>query len=111
VSTATDDDIKSLVMEEFLAPQELSGYRCALGQDVPAPDSGEIVVFVDFFRRGFGIPVHWFVRDLLNHYDAQVHHLTPNRVLLLAMFVSFCEDFAGIKPHWALFLRCFDVLP
>ena len=31
--------------------------------------------------------------------------------MLLAMFISYCEDFAGIEPHWALFCRCFDVLP
>ena len=27
------------------------------------------------------------------------------------MFISFCEDYAGIEPHWALFCHCFDVLP
>jgi hypothetical protein len=27
------------------------------------------------------------------------------------MFISYCEDFMGIEPHWALFCRCFDVLP
>jgi hypothetical protein len=27
------------------------------------------------------------------------------------MFISYCEDFVGIKPHWALFYHCFDVLP
>jgi hypothetical protein len=56
-----EDDIKSLVTERLLAPMELLGYRCALGQGVSMPDSGEIVVFVDFFHRGFGVPIHWFV--------------------------------------------------
>ena len=58
VSSATEEDIKNLVVGGFLASRELSGCRCALGQDVPAPNSGEIVVFVDFFRRGFGVPSH-----------------------------------------------------
>ena len=56
-----EDDIKNLVVGGFLAPRELSGYRCALGQHVPAPDSGEIVVFINFFRRGFRVPIHWFI--------------------------------------------------
>ena len=53
-----EEDIKNLVVGGFLAPRELLCYRCALGQDVPAPDSNEIVVFVDFFRRGFNVPMH-----------------------------------------------------
>ena len=61
VSTAIEEDIKNLVVGGFLAPRELLGYRCALAQDVPAPNSGKIVVFVDFFHRGFRVPIHWFV--------------------------------------------------
>ena len=41
-----EDDIKSLMVKGFLAPKELLGYQCSLGQDVPAPDSGEIIVFI-----------------------------------------------------------------
>ena len=61
VSTAMEEDIKSLMVGGFLAPKELLGFRCALGQDIPAPDSSEIIVFVIFFCRGFGVPIHWFV--------------------------------------------------
>ena len=57
VSTAMEEDIKILVVGGFLAPRELLGYRYALGQDVPAPDSSKIVVFVDLFRRGLGVPI------------------------------------------------------
>ena len=61
VLTAMEEDIKNLVVGGFLEPRELLGYRCALGQHVPAPDSGEIVVFINFFRRGFRVPIHWFI--------------------------------------------------
>ena len=57
----TEEDIKNLVVGGFLALRELLGYRCALGQDVPDPDYSEIVVFVDFFHHGFGVPIHWFI--------------------------------------------------
>jgi hypothetical protein len=66
---ATEEDIISLVVGEFLASKELSGYRCALGQDVPALDSGEIIVFVDFFRHGFRVLIHCFIQDLLCYHD------------------------------------------
>ena len=70
VSTVMEEDIKNLVVGGFLVPRELLGYRCALGQDMPTPDSSEIVVFIDFFRREFRVPIHWFVRDLLQYHDA-----------------------------------------
>jgi hypothetical protein len=41
-ATVTEEDIKNLVVGGFLTPRELLGCWCALGQDVPAPDSGEI---------------------------------------------------------------------
>ena len=65
VSTTMEEDIKNLVVGGFLAPRELLGYRCALGQDVPAPNSDETVVFIDFFCRRFTVPIHWFIRYLL----------------------------------------------
>ena len=58
---ATEEDIKNLVVGGFLAPRELLGYWCALGQDVPTPNFDEIVVFINFFRRGFRVPIHWFI--------------------------------------------------
>jgi hypothetical protein len=64
VSTATED-IKNLVVGGFLAPRELLDYQCALGQDVPTLDSGEIVVFIDSFHHRFRVPIHWFIQDLL----------------------------------------------
>ena len=57
----TEEDIKNFVVGGFLALKELSGYRCAVDQDIPALDSSEIVVFVDFFRRRLGVPIHWFI--------------------------------------------------
>jgi len=57
VSTTIEEDIKSLVVGGFSAPRKLFGYQCALGQDVPAPDSSEIIVFVNFFYQGFVVPI------------------------------------------------------
>jgi hypothetical protein len=35
---------------------------------------------------------------LLFHYGIQLHHLNPNYVLHVAIFVHFCEAFLGIEP-------------
>ena len=33
----------------------------------------------------------------------QVHHLTPNSILQILIFVHLCEAFLGIEPHFDLF--------
>ena len=65
----TEEDIKNPVVGGFLVPRELSGYQCSLGHDVPIPDFNKIFVFIDFFHHRFGVPIHWFVRDLLRYHD------------------------------------------
>jgi len=71
----------------------------------------KIVVFFDYFKRGFNVPLHWFLLYLLRYYAAQVHHLTPNGVLFLSVFISFCENSVGMELHWAFFHQSFVVRP
>jgi hypothetical protein len=65
---------------------------------VSAPESGERVVFISHFERGFALPVSDFFRDFLNHYDLQSHHLPANAVMILSALAAFCEGYAGIEP-------------
>jgi hypothetical protein len=83
-----------------------AGIACRLptGETVPAPESGERVIFISHFERGFGLPVSDFFRDFLDTYDLQPHHLLANAVMILLAFAAFCEGFAGIEPFsqaWA----------
>jgi hypothetical protein len=75
---------------------------------VSAPQSGERVVFISHFERGFGLPVSDFFRDFLDTYDLQPHHLPANAVMILSAFATFCEGFAGIEPFtqaWAKYFQ------
>ncbi|KAM0884451.1 hypothetical protein ACQ4PT_030973 [Festuca glaucescens] len=73
----------------------------------PHPPSDFRVTFVDFLIRGFSIPVHEFLRGFLFIYGIQVHQLTPNSLLHISIFVTLCECFLGIHPHWGLWKRIF----
>ncbi|KAM0929882.1 hypothetical protein ACQ4PT_001336 [Festuca glaucescens] len=73
----------------------------------PHPPSGFRVTFIDFLIRGFSIPVHEFLRGLLFIYGIQLHQLTPNSLLHISIFVTLCECFLGIHPHWGLWKRIF----
>jgi hypothetical protein len=75
---------------------------------VLAPESGERVVFISHFERGFALLVSDFFRDFLNHYDLQPHHLPANTVMILSAFAAFCEGFASIEPFvqaWANYFQ------
>ena len=41
----------------------------------------------------------------------QVHHLTPNSILHISIFVHLCEAFLGIEPHFDLFQYFFHLKP
>ncbi|KAM0846881.1 hypothetical protein ACQ4PT_055392 [Festuca glaucescens] len=73
----------------------------------PHPPIEFRVTFIDFLIRGLAVPVHEFLRGLLFIYGIQLHQLTPNSLLHISIFVTLCECFLGIHPHWGLWKRIF----
>jgi hypothetical protein len=49
------------------------------------------------------LPTSNFFRGLLYFYGIQIHHLNPNSIAHVAIFVYLCEAFLGIEPHIAMF--------
>jgi hypothetical protein len=66
-------------------------------------------MFIAFILWGLSFPPHPFLRGLLYVYGIQLHDLNPNTVLHLACFITLCECFLGIEPHWALWRRIFII--
>ena len=64
----------------------------------PEPEEGERVVFRSHFLRGIGLPASAFFHSFLDFYQLQLHHLTPNTVVLLSAFVTLCEGFLSVLP-------------
>jgi hypothetical protein len=69
------------------------------------------VIFLAFLLRGLSLPTHEFLRGLLFVYGVQVHQLTPNSLLRIACFITLCEAFLGIDPHWVLWKFLFRLRP
>jgi hypothetical protein len=69
---------------------------------IPKPPSGYWVMFLAFLLRGPSLPAREFLRGLLYVYGVQLHQLTPNSILHIAYFVTLCESFLGIEPHFLL---------
>jgi hypothetical protein len=66
-------------------------------------------MFIAFILRGSSFPPHPFLSGLLYVYGIQLHDLNPNTILHLTCFVTLCECFLGIEPHWALWRRIFII--
>ena len=106
-SKSTTQSINEFVEMGHLHNQVLDGWRAPSGESFPDPRASEIVVFEDFFKRGFRVPVHPFLQGLLLYYDIGICNLHPNSIILVATFIHLCEAFVGIEPHFDLFCYLF----
>jgi hypothetical protein len=71
----------------------------------------EIVTFLHFAERGLALPSFSFFRGLLYYYGLELHHLNPNSICHISIFIYYCEAFLGIEPHWDLFRFLFRLKP
>ena len=110
-SKYTDSHLLSLVESHLLQPRNVFHWRHSDGESFPHEEGNEFVVFLPHVLRGLGFPVFDFFRGLLHHWGVQVHHLTPNSILHISIFVHLCEAFLGIEPHFDLFQYSFHLKP
>ena len=58
--------------------------------------TGELVLFQHLVERNLALPASDFFQGLLRFYGIQIHHLNPNSILHVSIFVHFYEAFLGI---------------
>ncbi|KAK1653482.1 hypothetical protein QYE76_071287 [Lolium multiflorum] len=75
----------------------------------PNPPAGFTVVFLSYLHRGLSLPAHEFLLNLLRTYEIQLWQLTPNSILHVVVFITLCETFLGIEPHFGLWKKIFYV--
>jgi hypothetical protein len=95
---------KTAILKNDLAEILLAGAKIIRRQH-----AGFQVLFFAFLLRGFSFPPHPFLWGLLFAYGIQLHNLNPNTILHIACFITLCECFLGIEPHWALWRQIFVI--
>ncbi|KAK1613930.1 hypothetical protein QYE76_019447 [Lolium multiflorum] len=65
--------------------------------------------FISASEDDIRLPAHELLRSLLFFYGIQLWQLTPNSILHLSIFITVCEAFLGIDPHWGLWRKIFYV--
>ena len=110
-SKCTNSHLLNLVEGHLLQPWNMIHWRSSDGELFPHEGGNESVIFLPHVLRGLGFPVYDFFRGLLHYWGVQVHHLTPNSILHISIFVHLCEAFLGIEPHFDLFQYFFHLKP
>ena len=87
-----------------------AGVACRLPGPELVPDvqSGEYVVFVAHFERGFGLPVSEFMSNFLVKFRLQPHHISANTITTLSAYVSFSKGYLGLWPTINLWSKYFQ---
>ena len=107
-SAISNRDINKLRALGFISASE-EDIRFPGAVSRPKPPKGFTVMFAAFLFRGLSLPAHEFLRSLLFFYGIQLWQLTPNSILHLSIFITVCEAFLGIDPHWGLWRKIFYV--
>jgi hypothetical protein len=94
-----------------LKKMKKEGFLAESVEVIPTLPSGFRVMFLAFLLRGFSLSAHEFLCGLLFIYGVQLHQLTPNSLLHIACFITLCEAFLGINPHWGLWKHLFRLRP
>ena len=110
-SKCSVSDLEALVFAGLLGHKSIIQWHPALGEDRLYENAGEIVAFVPYLKRGLGFPCLFFFSGLLHYYRIQLHHLTPNSLVHISIFVHLCEAFLGIEPHFELLGFLFHLKP
>jgi len=78
------------------------------GKTVPMPSKDYAVVFKDYFSYGLRLPSDRFLHEVLEEFDVQIHHLTPNGFLTLSKFCWACESYRA-EPDIDTFYEYYEL--
>jgi hypothetical protein len=111
-STMKEKEIKHLMDAGLLQEKAIMEWNSAYDNAWPTEKHpNEIPMFARFVEFGLGLPTSDFFWGLLDFYKIEHMHLNPNSILVVAIFVHFCEAFLGIQPHFALFRKLYRLKP
>ena len=108
VGSVSNEAVLTRLVEDGMLPDRvMAGWRSARGESFLTPHGDELVVFEDYFYRGFGVAIHPFLRGLIDYYEISICNLGPISILHVSVFIYFCEAYLGILPHFDLFRHFF----
>jgi len=105
-STVRPEDIVDMVEVGFF--KEGRAKAPPAGQTVPPPEEEYAVVFMDFFTYGLQMPPYHFLREVMEAFNVELQHFSPNGILTLSKFAWACESYGSV-PHIDTFCSYFEL--
>jgi hypothetical protein len=101
-SKVTQEHLQNLMSQGYMTATKLATYCVFEDPASHAPTGGYVVACMSFYEQGFGVPSHRFLHSLLWSYGLELHHLTPLGILHMVAFMTLCEAYIGVEPHFNL---------
>ena len=80
-SNTTPQRLEGLIHHGLLCPlTAVEEWRLPGDEDESSPPEGYVMSFALFHERGFAVPTHKFLWGLLDYYQVELQHHTPNGV-------------------------------
>jgi hypothetical protein len=97
-SQVKDSDVQTMEGEGTVAPQAKSLWRTDFKAPAPTPNPSEIVMLRSHVERGLSMPPSLFFTNLLKFYGLQLHHISPNSLVSMAVTQLCARDTSGSAP-------------
>jgi hypothetical protein len=75
----------------------------------PVPEENKVVIFRSFFKAGLWFPLNRFVVEVLKIYQIYLHHLTPEAIIGMGIFVWAVRS-QGLEPSAKGFCSMHELL-
>jgi hypothetical protein len=80
-SSIDEGELLKLVENHLLPNRAVLQWRLMKDEDIPTPNTNEIMVSTSFFQHIFGLPSCNFLHGLLHHYKIELARLNPNSII------------------------------
>jgi hypothetical protein len=106
----SDEKVKQTCPKEMVEKGYFSkgGARRQGTKTVSEPGDDEVMVYEDFFVAGLRMLPHLVLSDILLHFQAQLHQLTPNVIAQLSKYFWVVGRFRGV-PFESGFVKWYEL--
>jgi hypothetical protein len=107
-STISEADMPMMIKLGYFGKAEKRLIRFGGEETTPKPENDEVVVFKSFFKAGLRFLLHEMIGDALEDFEIYLHHLTPNAIVRLNVFIWALRS-QGVDPLAEAFCRVHEL--
>jgi hypothetical protein len=107
-SNVSEADMPMMIKLGYFGEAEKKLIRFTGEETTPTPKNDEVVVFKSFFGAGLRFPLNEMIEEVLDNYKIYLHHLTPNAIVRLSVFIWALRS-QGVDRNAEAFCRVHEL--